>query len=370
VGRDGKEEYMKIVAVLYPCPEDATTVGPEEVKPPMVLGCADRALGLRDWLEGQGHELVVTTDRGEGDELYQELQDAEVLITTPFWPVYVTGEMMDQAPNLRLMLLAGIGSDNMDLAEAANRNITVAEQTGSNITSVAEHAVMQILTLVRNYIPAYKDVVNGGWSIGEIARKSHDLEDKTVGLVGMGRIGQKTAMRLKNFDVRLLYYDVTKLSTINEYILGVRYAYIDELVPLCDVISIHAPLTPATRGLFDRERLFNMKRGAWMVNTARGAIVDRDALVEALEEGQLAGYAGDVWDSQPAAEDHPWRTMPNHAMTPHVSGTSLDAQQRYADGVRRCLQAYFNGEPIERDRIIVEGGEIVSPSYAYAFKKA
>jgi formate dehydrogenase len=258
----------------------------------------------------------------------------------------------------------------MDLAEAANRNITVAEQTGSNITSVAEHAVMQILTLVRNYIPAYKDVVNGGWSIGEIARKSHDLEDKTVGLVGMGRIGQKTAMRLKNFDVRLLYYDVTKLSTINEYILGVRYAYIDELVPLCDVISIHAPLTPATRGLFDRERLFNMKRGAWMVNTARGAIVDRDALVEALEEGQLAGYAGDVWDSQPAAEDHPWRTMPNHAMTPHVSGTSLDAQQRYADGVRRCLQAYFNGEPIARDRIIVEGGEIVSPSYAYAFKKA
>ena len=361
---------MKIVAVLYPCPEDATTVGPEEVKPPMVLGCADSALGLRHWLEGQGHELVVTTDRGEGDELYQELQDAEVLITTPFWPVYVTGEMMDQAPNLRLMLLAGIGSDNMDLAEAANRNITVAEQTGSNITSVAEHAVMQILTLVRNYIPAYKDVVNGGWSIGEIARKSHDLEDKTVGLVGMGRIGQKTAMRLKNFDVRLLYYDVTKLSTINEYILGVRYAYIDELVPLCDVISIHAPLTPATRGLFDRERLFNMKRGAWMVNTARGAIVDRDALVEALEEGQLAGYAGDVWDSQPAAEDHPWRTMPNHAMTPHVSGTSLDAQQRYADGVRRCLQAYFNGEPIERDRIIVEGGEIVSPSYAYAFKKA
>src|SRR5215208_7127681 len=145
VGRDGKEEYMKIVAVLYPCPEDATTVGPEEVKPPMVLGCADSALGLRDWLEGQGHELVVTTDRGEGDELYQELQDAEVLITTPFWPVYVTGEIMD-------------------LAEAANRNITVAEQTGSNITSVAEHAVMQILTLVRNYIPAYKDVVNGGWS--------------------------------------------------------------------------------------------------------------------------------------------------------------------------------------------------------------
>jgi len=360
---------MKIVMVLYHCPEDAAPEGPEEWTPPELPGCTDSALGLRDWLAGQGHELVVTTDRGEGDVLYRELQDAEVLITTPFWPVYVTGEMMDQAPNLKLMLLAGIGSDNMDLAEAANRNITVAEQTGSNITSVAEHAVMQILTLVRNYIPAYKDVVDGGWSIGEIARKSHDLEDKTVGIVGMGRIGQKTAMRLKPFDVTMLYYDVTKLRTLDEYTLGVRYADIDGLVSQCDVITIHAPLTPATRNLFNRERLFNMKRGAWLVNTARGAIVDRDALVEALEEGQLGGYAGDVWDSQPASPDHPWRTMPNHAMTPHVSGTSIEAQLRYADGVRRCLESFFNGEPIERDRIIVEGGEIVSPSYAYAFKQ-
>ena len=331
-----------------------------------LLGCADKALGLREWIEDQGHELVTTTDT-EGDELYQELQDAEVLITTPFWPVYATKEVLDQAPNLRLCLLAGVGSDNIDLAEARDRGITVAEQSGSNITSVAEHAVMQILALVRNYIPAYNDVVNGGWSIGEIAAKSHDLENKTVGIVGMGRIGQKVAMRLKGFDVNMLYYDLAPIGSINEYVLGVRWADLDELVQESDVITIHIPLTPDTNELFDRERLFNMKQGAWLVNTARGAIVDRDALVEALESGHLAGYAGDVWDVQPAPPDHPWRTMPNHAMTPHVSGTALEPQRRYAKGVRECLEAYFQGVQIRPEYLIVADGEITSPSYAAAF---
>jgi formate dehydrogenase len=359
-----KEEIMKIVMVLYPCPDSEAG----EETPAELLGCADKALGLREWIEDQGHELVTTTDTEGDDELYEHLQDAEVLIATPFWPVYATKEVFDQAPNLRLCVLAGVGSDNFDLAEARDRGITVAEQSGSNITSVAEHAVMQILVLVRNFIPAYEDVVNGGWSIGEIAAKSHDLENKTVGIVGMGRIGQKVAMRLKGFDVNMLYYDLAPIGSINEYVLGVRWADLDELVQESDVITIHIPLTPDTNELFNRERLFNMKQGAWLVNTARGQIVERDALVEALESGHLAGYAGDVWDVQPAPPDHPWRTMPNHAMTPHVSGTALEPQRRYAKGVRECLEAYFKGEKIRPEYLIVEGGEIVSPSYAAAFE--
>lgn len=349
--------------VLYPCPEE----GAGEETPKELLGCAERALGLREWIEGEGHELVVTTER-EGNELYEHLKDAEVLVTTPFWPVYATKEVLDQAPNLGLCLLAGVGSDNIDLAEARDRGITVAEISGSNITSVAEHAVMQILALVRNYMPAYEDVKNGGWSIGDIAAKSHDLEDKTVGIVGMGRIGQKTAMRLKGFDVNMLYYDLGPIGSINEYVLGVRWADLDDLVQVSDVVTIHIPLTPDTKGLFDRERLFSMKQGAWLVNTARGAIVERDALVEALEAGHLAGYAGDTWDPQPAPEDHPWRTMPNHALTPHVSGTALEPQRRYAKGVHECLEAYFEGEQIRPEYLIVTDGEITSPSYAAAFE--
>ena len=143
---------MKAVAVLYP--------GGDAADNPEVLGCAENALGLKETLEDGGHELVSTTER-EGEELLGHLRDADVLITTPFWPVYVTKEMLGEAENLKLILTAGVGSDHIDLGETAERNVTVVEITGSNTVSVAEHAVMQILALVRNYIPAYKDVVDG-----------------------------------------------------------------------------------------------------------------------------------------------------------------------------------------------------------------
>ena len=120
--------------------------------------------------------------------------------------------------------------------------------------------------------------------------------------------------------------------------------------------------------MFDRTLLNSMKRGAYLVNTARGRIIDTDALVEVMEAGHLAGYAGDVWYPQPAPADHPWRRMPNHAMTPHVSGTSLEAQKRYADGIQQCLINYMNGNPIDRDYIIVENGRVSSPSYSYAYQ--
>ena len=245
----------------------------------------------------------------------------------------------------------------------------MAEITGSNVVSVVEHVIMQILALVRNYIPSYKQVVDGRWDIGEIATKAHDLEDKVVGIVGMGRIGQRVAARLKPFDVDLYYHDFRRLSMVEEYVLGARYAPLDSLIPQCDVISINVPLTPQTDRLFNRERLYSMKKGAYLVNTARGRIVDTDALVEVLERGHLAGYAGDVWYPQPAPPDHPWRTMPNQAMTPHVSGTTLEAQKRYADGIRDCLERFFKQDPLDRDYLIVDKGKVISPSYSYAYEK-
>ncbi|HXQ93523.1 MAG TPA: NAD-dependent formate dehydrogenase [Nitrososphaerales archaeon] len=351
---------MKIVAILYPG-------GPAAKETPELLGCAENALGLRPFLQKKGIEFISSSDKEKG--LDKELPDTDVLITTPFWPAYVTKERIDKAPKLRLVLTAGVGSDHIDLAAAAEHNVTVAEITGCNVVSVAEHAVMQILALVRNYIPAYKDVIEGGWDIGEIASKSHDLEGKTVGIVGAGRIGQRLAIRLRAFDVSMLYYDFRRLSTVEEQVLGIRYALLDDLIPQCDVISIHCPLTPETDGLFNRERLFKMKKGAYLVNTARGKIVNTQALVETMESGHLAGYAGDVWYPQPAPPDHPWRHMPNHAMTPHVSGTSLEAQKRYADGVLDSLTRFLDKRQIERDYLIVDGGKVVSPSYSYAFKK-
>jgi len=130
------------------------------------------------------------------------------------------------------------------------------------------------------------------------------------------------------------------------------------MVPHCDVVTINCPLHPETENLFDAAMIARMKRGAYLVNTARGKIADRDAIAAALESGQLAGYAGDVWFPQPAPRSHPWRNMPNHGMTPHISGSSLSAQARYAAGTREILECFFEGHPIREEYLIVQGGQL------------
>ena len=168
----------------------------------------------------------------------------------------------------------------------------------------------------------------------------------------------------------LTYYTITifGLVPVEEFVLGVRYTPLEELIEKSDIITINTPLTPETDGMFNRDLLFRMKKGAYLVNTARGKIVNTNALVEALEKGHLAGYAGDVWYPEPAPVDHPWRHMPNHGMVHHYSGTTLEAQKRYADGIKNCLLNFLNGRAIDRDYLIVDDGKVVSPSYSYAFK--
>jgi formate dehydrogenase len=157
----------------------------------------------------------------------------------------------------------------------------------------------------------------------------------------------------------LHYTDRHRLPEEVEEELGVaHHPSAESLVEVCDVVTINAPLHPETEHLFDDELLGKMKRGAYLVNTARGKICDRDAIARALESGQLAGYAGDVWFPQPAPRDHPWRSMPHHGMTPHVSGTSLSAQARYAAGVREILECWFDARPIREEYLIVEGGAL------------
>ncbi|HYZ19013.1 MAG TPA: NAD-dependent formate dehydrogenase, partial [Gaiellaceae bacterium] len=263
------------------------------------------------------------------------------------------------APKLRLAITAGIGSDHVDLQAAMDRGLTVAEVSYSNSISVSEHVVMMILALVRNYIPSYKWVVDGGWNIADAVSRSYDLEGMQVGTVGAGRIGSAVLRRLKPFEVGLHYTERHRLPAEVEEELGVTFhADVESLVQVCDVVTINAPLHPETEHMFDDELISKMKRGAYLVNTARGKICDRDAVARACESGQLAGYAGDVWFPQPAPRDHPWRTMPNHGMTPHTSGTSLSAQARYAAGTREILECWLDGRPIREEYLIVDGGQL------------
>jgi formate dehydrogenase len=343
-------------------PRGQTVPSPKQIdfKPGELLGCVSGELGLRKFLEAGGHTLVVTADKDGPNSVFErELPDAEIVISQPFWPAYLTAERIAKAPILKLAVTAGIGSDHVDLQAAIGRGMTVAEVTFSNSISVSEHAVMMILSLVRNYIPSYQWVVDGGWNIADCVARSYDLEGMAVGTVGAGRIGLAVLKRLNPFDVKLHYTDRHRLPEQVEQELDLTYhPNVESMVRVCDVVSIHTPLHPETEHLFDDALIGKMKRGAYIVNTARGKICDRDAVLRALESGQLAGYAGDVWFPQPPPKDHPWRTMPNHGMTPHVSGTSLSAQARYAAGVREILECWFDGRPIREEYLIVAGGKL------------
>jgi formate dehydrogenase len=344
----------------YPGGQTLPTPKAIDFTPGHLLGSVSGELGLRKFLESQGHTLVVTADKDGPDSVFErELPDADIVISQPFWPAYLTAARIAKAPKLKLAITAGIGSDHVDLQAAIERGTTVAEVTYCNSISVSEHVVMMILSLVRNYIPSYQWVMKEGWNIADCIARSYDLEGMQVGTVGAGRIGLAVLRRLKPFDVNLHYTDRHRLAPSIEQELALTFhPTAESLVRVCDVVTINAPLHPETEHLFNDALIAKMKRGAYLVNTARGKICDRDAVVRALESGQLAGYAGDVWFPQPAPKDHPWRTMPHHGMTPHVSGTSLSAQARYAAGVREILECWFEGRPIREEYLIVAGGQL------------
>ncbi len=366
-----KQYARDSVPVIKSYPSGQTVPTPESIDfvPGELLGSVSGELGLRRFLESAGHTLVVTSDKdGPGSVFERELPDADVVISQPFWPAYLTPERIAKAKKLKLAITAGIGSDHVDLGAAAQAGVTVAEVTYSNSISVAEHVVMMILSLVRNYLPSYGWVLRGGWNIADCVERSYDLEGMVVGTVAAGRIGEAVLKRLKPFDVKLQYTDPHRLPVERENELGATYHSTPaEMVPLCDVVTINAPLYPGTEGLFNDQLISTMKRGAYIVNTARGKICDRDAIVRALESGQLAGYAGDVWFPQPAPADHPWRTMPHHGMTPHISGSSLSAQARYAAGTREILECWLEGRPIREEYLIVDGGNLAGAG-AHSYK--
>jgi formate dehydrogenase len=372
----------KCVMVLYPDPVDgyppkyardsipeihnypggATLPTPSKIDftPGELLGSVSGALGLRKFFEENGHELVVTSDKDGPDSKFErELPDADIVISQPFWPAYLSKERIAKAPKLKLALTAGIGSDHVDLDAAKERGITVAEVTYSNSISVAEHAVMQILTLVRNFVPSHRWAADGGWNIADCVERAYDLEGMDVGVIAAGRIGRAVLRRLAPFDVNLHYTDTHRLSPEVEQQLNVTYhPDVESLVRSVDVVSVHSPLYEDTRAMFDEKLIASMRRGSYIVNTARAEETVPEDIAAALRSGQLAGYAGDVWFPQPPPADHPWRTMPNNAMTPHVSGTTLSAQARYAAGTREILESFFAGTPIRPEYLIVEGGKL------------
>jgi len=383
---------MKILCVLYDDPKDGMpsnyaldgipkletypdgmtlpTPKGRDFNPGDLLGCVSGELGLRNFLEDRGHTLVVTSDKdADGCEADKELVDTDVVISQPFWPYYLTRKRMESAPNLKMAITAGIGSDHVDLQAAMDHKVDVVEVTYCNSISVSEHIVMMILSLVRDYHNQHAIVKAGGWNISDAVQRSYDVEGMHIGTVAAGRIGLSVLRKMKPFDVHLHYFDRHRLPESVEQELNLSFhESVESMVAVCDVVTINCPLHPETENLFDETLINKMKKGAYLVNTARGKICNKEAIAEALKSGQLSGYAGDVWFPQPAPNDHVWRTMPNHGMTPHTSGTTLSAQARYADGTREILECFFDNEPIRNQYLIVKDGELAGMG-AHSYSK-
>jgi len=383
---------MKILCVLYDDPKDGMpskyaldgipkletypdgmtlpTPKGRDFNPGDLLGCVSGELGLRKFLEDRGHTLVVTADKdADGCEADKELVDTDIVISQPFWPYYLTRKRMESAPNLKMAITAGIGSDHVDLQAAMDHKVDVVEVTYCNSISVSEHIVMMILSLVRDYHNQHAIVKAGGWNIADAVQRSYDVEGMHIGTVAAGRIGLSVLRKMKPFDVHLHYFDKHRLPESVEQELHLTFhESVESMVAVCDVVTINCPLHPETENLFDDTLINKMKKGAYLVNTARGKICNKEAIAKALESGQLSGYAGDVWFPQPAPNDHVWRTMPNHGMTSHTSGTTISAQARYADGSREILECFFDNEPIRNQYLIVKDGELAGMG-AHSYSK-
>ena len=353
-------------------PDGMTLPSPKgrDYTPGQLLGCVSGELGLRKFLESNGHELIVTNSKdGDGCEADKHIVDADIVISQPFFPYYLTKDRIAKAKNLKMAITAGIGSDHVDLQAAMDNKIDVVEVTYCNSRSVAEHIVMMIVSMVRDYHNQHRIVNDGGWNIADAVQRSYDVEGMHIGTVAAGRIGLDALRKMKPFDVHLHYFDRHKLPDSVEKELNLTFhESVESMVKVCDVVTINCPLHPETENLFDEAMISKMKKGAYIVNTARGKICNRDAIAKALKSGQLSGYAGDVWFPQPAPNDHVWRSMPNQGMTPHTSGTSLTAQSRYADGVREILECFFEGKEIRNQYLIVKDGQLAGMG-AHSYSK-
>jgi formate dehydrogenase len=275
----------------------------------------------------------------------QELLEAEIVISQPCWEARLTAERIATAHNLRLVILANEGAEDIDLDAAARRGISVAEITHSSTVSTAEYAVMLILSLVHNFIPSGIAGTRQAECIADYAQRAYDLEGMHIGILGTGPAGLAVLRRLRPFDVRLHYTDPKRLPlTVEDDLRVIHPPTAAAMVPICDVVSIHAPLREATARLFDMNMIGRMKRGAYLVNTARGDICDPEAVNRALEMGQLAGYATDTL----LPRDVPVR----------IAGSTLSAQARHAAGVREVLECWFDNIPIPVDYLILDRGSL------------
>jgi D-3-phosphoglycerate dehydrogenase len=294
-----------------------------------------------DLLKKRGVRVVFLPAGAKEADLMRVAPEADAFITRG--AIRVTREIMAASPRLKAVGVHGIGCDHIDLSAAKELGKIIVNTPDALTVTVSELTLGLMLSMTRRVAAADKATRTGGW-----ARKYGDLigtelMGKTVGVIGMGRIGAAVARRLKAFDVRLLYWNRTRYPSLEEEI-GMEWVELPQLLARSDIVSLHVPGTPETRRLIGATQLKSMKRGAMLVNMARGAVVDEAALIEALRNGQLAGAALDVFEQEPIKPDNPLLTMDNVTLTPHLGACALEAMQRMATQVAEGVLDVLEGK--------------------------
>jgi phosphoglycerate dehydrogenase-like enzyme len=301
----------------------------------------DSILDIARSLTPPGFELVVA-DVGT-PQFYEVAPEAEYYLGIAR---QMGGEFFRATPKLRLVQLLSAGYDRVDIEAARKAGVPVATNGGANAIAVSEHTILLMLAVYKRLVRYHNDVVAGKWRSPNLAEgRVYELAGKTLGIVGLGNIGKKVARRAAAFDMSVQYYDIARLSEDQEDALGARFVLLEELLRTSDVVSLHVPLTDATRNLLGAKEFALMKPTAILVNTCRGPVVDETALHRALTQGQIAGAGLDVLIEEPPPASHPIFSLPNVTLTPHSAGPTwenwtarfrngFDNIQRVASGER------------------------------------
>jgi phosphoglycerate dehydrogenase-like enzyme len=235
------------------------------------------------------------------------------------------GEFFRAAPNLKLVQLLSAGYDRVDIEAARKAGVPVSNNGGANAIAVAEHTIMLILAVLKRVVKFHNDVVAGKWRVGGFDdQRVYELSRRTLGIVGLGNIGKKVARRAAAFDMKIVYYDIARLTEDAEDALGVRFMLLPELLRTADIVSLHVPLNPVTRGMFGAREMGMMRPSAVLINTCRGPVVDEQALHTALTTRVIAAAGLDVMVEEPPIANHPLFALENVTFTPHTAGPTWD----------------------------------------------
>ena len=275
------------------------------------------------------------------DEQKAMVEDADFLLV---YGARLHDDVLRAAENARLVQLLAAGYDSMNLPLMAALEVPCANNGGANSWAVADHALLLMLALYKQLMPVEPATREGRWNAPITGSNTFEMADKLVGVLGIGNIGRQVARRVQGFDAQVQYYDPYPLDEERERELQVRRVSLDELFRTSDIVTCHAPLTPQTRHIVNAERIAMMKPTAVLINTARGPVVDEAALIDALQNGVIAGAGLDVFEQEPVDPDNPLLRMNNVVVTPHMAGTTWNTWFRRAQFGYENMQRVWNGE--------------------------